>query len=153
MKPVPSLLNVCLLACLVPLFSTAAIVRKPDLALHFELNESEGTIANDASGNEFEGTLNGDPVWEAGLFGNGLRFDGNNDEIVVVHDVKLNVEAYTVSLWFKPEKNNENWTGVFGRPGRCYNFWLNRSNQNDWSIHHRFWDQAATNSGAPDSYV
>ena len=82
MKPVPSLLNVCLLACLVPRFSTAAIVRKPDLALHFELNESEGTIANDASGNEFEGTLNGDQ-FRAGLFGNGLRFDGENDEIVV----------------------------------------------------------------------
>ncbi|MBT5380904.1 MAG: DUF5011 domain-containing protein [Opitutae bacterium] len=143
-----TILPFSLLAIVVCLGST---VRKDDLVLYFPFNETEGAMAFDASANSFEGTVSGDPLWEAGKFGNALHLDGVNDQVIVNHDVKFDLAAYTVSVWIKPEKNNENWTGVIGRQGRCYNFWLNRSNQNDWGIHHRFWDQASSNSGAPDS--
>jgi hypothetical protein len=45
----------------------------------WKLNETNGTVASDSSGNNNPGTLFNGPVWVAGRFGNGLSFDGSND--------------------------------------------------------------------------
>ncbi len=77
---------------------------------NWNLNESSGTIANDISGNNNDGTLGngacpGDatcPSWTNGVSDGALIFDENNDDYIVVLD-NSNLESTnegTIELWF-----------------------------------------------------
>ena len=50
---------------------------------HWRLDEGAGTDAFDSSGNGFDGTLMGDPVWVTGVYGGALEFDGAGDYVDV----------------------------------------------------------------------
>jgi len=76
-----------------------------DLQVWWPLDESQGIVANDASGNGYDGTLLNGPVWQpsGGEFGGSLQFDGADD--VVTHNYGVPVPRTTFSIvhWLKPE--------------------------------------------------
>ena len=87
-----------------------------------------------------DGNVTGNPLRVPGVKGNAFLFDGIDDRIVVNNSPALYLDQYSVSFWINPERNDEYWTGVFGRSGRNYAIWLGDSNHpNRPFIHHRFW--------------
>ena len=93
-------------------------------------------------------------AYQDGIFGKALYFDGSNDRVKRTYKPQLAVEQYTVSIWMKSQKDNDDYAGVFGRNGRIYAFWAQNSNNNGgWYVHHRYWDSANTNAGVPERWV
>ena len=58
----------------------AASTAVADLVAYYPLDEGSGDTATDASGNGHNGTLNGDPRWIAGKFGQALEFPGRPEQ-------------------------------------------------------------------------
>ena len=70
----------------------------------WHLNEYSGNIVHDSSGNGNDGTLSG-ASWERGLFGNGLKFDNENDIVIVPDSDSLSITgAITIEIWIKTER-------------------------------------------------
>jgi hypothetical protein len=83
-----------------------------------------------------------------GIIGKARYFDGTNDFATVADNPSLRINNYTVSVWIWPDgAPSEAWKGIVGKPGRNFNIWLHSSGY----IHHRFHNDANTNSGAPDT--
>jgi hypothetical protein len=87
-------------------------IAKDALIAHWSFDEGTGTVANDDSGNGFNGTLkNGPnatgwkavlPTWAAdrtGAANKAIHFDGGNVE--VPYNTKLNPTSMTVAVWLK----------------------------------------------------
>jgi hypothetical protein len=75
----------------------------------WKLDEGSGNIAYDSSGNDYDATIYGNPVWKTGSPHGGsgyLDFDGNGDytdaNYIDGGDILL-PDVYTVTLWFKSE--------------------------------------------------
>ena len=108
---------------------------------HWTMDENSSTnIAINATGNVLlNGNIFGSPERKAGVKGGAFYFDGNDDRIVISNNSALELDKYTVSMWIYPEKNDEGFTGIFGRNGRNYSIWLGGSNHAVRPyIHHRF---------------
>jgi RHS repeat-associated protein len=76
-----------------------------NLVGYWNLNEGNGTTANDTSGNGNNGTLHNmdNSDWVTGKAGTGLDFDGTNDYVSIPHSASLNASNYlTVSAWVNP---------------------------------------------------
>jgi len=71
-----------------------------DLVVHWRLDEGSGTTAYDSSGNNNDGTLNGDPQWVAGHLGGALDFDGDGDYIETQRVVQ---DDFTLMAWIKAD--------------------------------------------------
>ena len=70
---------------------------------HWELNETTGTTAEDTHGAN-DGTLNNMEVgdWISAVWGNGLQFDGIDENVTVPDDNTLDLTDYlTLSAWMK----------------------------------------------------
>ncbi|MBN1867105.1 hypothetical protein JW916_07405 [Candidatus Sumerlaeota bacterium] len=71
----------------------------------WNLDETSGTQAADASGNANHGTLHNmtDAAHVAGYLGNALQFDGADDYVLVPHDPSIDFgdEDFTVMFWLK----------------------------------------------------
>jgi len=72
----------------------------------WKLNETNGTVASDSSGNNHPGTLFNGPVWAAGRFGNGLSVDGVNDYVDVGDPASGTLDfngsqSFSYGAWFK----------------------------------------------------
>jgi glucose/arabinose dehydrogenase/chitodextrinase len=67
-------------------------------------NETSGTTAADASGNNNTATLLNGLAHALGKYGNGLSFDGTNDYLSAPNSTSLNVagNALTISMWVNP---------------------------------------------------
>jgi hypothetical protein len=83
---------------------------KAELVGWWRFDEGSGTIANDSSGNGNTGTLNGDPQWVAGYYGNALEFDGTDDWIDCGNDQSLDLTTWTIAFWLKVNEN-KNFSG------------------------------------------
>jgi type II secretory pathway pseudopilin PulG len=70
---------------------------------HWKLDESSGSTAEDASGNENDGTLTNmnDSDWITGTLDGALDFDGYNDYVAVAHSDEFLADNGTVALWFR----------------------------------------------------
>ena len=63
-------------------------------------DEGNGNVAEDASGNELDGTLQGNPKWVNGKFGKALQLDGSGAYVEIpAHESPR--DAITVSIWVK----------------------------------------------------
>jgi len=81
-----------------------------ELVAHWKLDEGSGTTVVDATGNGHDGTLEGDPQWVAGYFGEALQFAGSPDRVVVPYSAQLNPEEdFTVSVWANVEPGSSGW--------------------------------------------
>ncbi len=83
------------------------------LVAHWKLNENEGRIASDSSGNGYACGLwnwanaSGEPKWVSGKYGNALSFDGINDYIEMPHSTSLGITGpITISAWIKARDPN-----------------------------------------------
>ncbi|MBI4973079.1 LamG domain-containing protein, partial [Candidatus Roizmanbacteria bacterium] len=141
----------------------------PGLVGQWNFNEPSGiTLSNLASttcGSSCNGTLAGftnttapDALagsgWTAAnaRWGSGaLMFNGTSNTVSIADTPSLRLTTYTVEVWFKGSQQNEVWKGIIGKPGRNFNAWLGNANGTAGYIHHRFHDQAGTNSGCPDT--
>ena len=77
------------------------------LLSHWKLDESTGTIAADSAGAN-NGTLTGfnfttNSGWVPGKIGNGLRFDGVNDSVILDSSQINLTNNFALSLWLKPQ--------------------------------------------------
>ncbi|SHK48169.1 Metallo-peptidase family M12 [Rubritalea squalenifaciens DSM 18772] len=85
-----------------------------NLKLYLNLDETSGTVANDASVYSNNGSLNGTDfgtVSVAGQYGNGADLDGVDDH-VTVSGMKLNSNTVTMTAWIKPEVTQPSWAGI-----------------------------------------
>jgi predicted outer membrane repeat protein len=71
------------------------------LIAYYPLDEGSGNTAADASGNELDGTVMGDPLWVAGMIGGALQLDGVNDYVDCGNPSALDFGTgdFTVSAW------------------------------------------------------
>ena len=71
----------------------------------YHFNEGSGSLANDASSNNNDGTIYGATYTSQGKFSYGLRFDGNNDRIKVSNSSSFSTinsnKELTVDMWVK----------------------------------------------------
>jgi hypothetical protein len=70
---------------------------------YWPFDEGSGNIARDYSGNGNNGTLVNGPTWTTGKVGGALSFDGVDDNVVVPHNLSLNItSSITIMAWIKP---------------------------------------------------
>ena len=88
------------------------------LVAYWPLDDGGGATASDASGNEYDGTLNGGPVWGVGMFGGALDFDGADDYVDCGNPGILNFGTgdFTISAWIKMPAASETNT-IFANGG------------------------------------
>jgi hypothetical protein len=79
---------------------------------YWRLDESSGTTASDSSGNGYNGTLNGNPSWQAaGGQRKGaldLEQDDGTADYVTLSTVPGSATDLTVAFWMKPDETNRN---------------------------------------------
>jgi hypothetical protein len=75
-----------------------------DLLVWWPLNEGQGTVAVDHSGNGYDGAFTGDPQWVAGHDGSALHFDGVDDSAAYDFPAAESLSAFTVVLWVKADQ-------------------------------------------------
>jgi len=76
-----------------------------DLVGHWKLDESGGTTVVDSSGNGGNGTVQGNPVWTAGMIGGAMQCDG--DDWVNCGNILPLTQRLTIMCWV----NSANLTG------------------------------------------
>ena len=73
-----------------------------NLVGHWKLDEGSGTTAKDASGNGNDGTLQGAPVWVAGVLGRALQFSGSNSVNCGPAANLAFTQTVSITLWVNP---------------------------------------------------
>jgi hypothetical protein len=119
--------------------------------LHWKLDETAGTIANDSSGNDNGGSLFGDAKWAqcCGRVCGALDLDGDGDYAKVDVPVGLNFApgSFTTSAWVKARIVADGWKTImeYDRDGwdrNRFGMWLNK----DGKFHFRVgWDTCDSN--------
>lgn len=74
-------------------------------------DEGNGDIAQDTSGNDYNGELINEPEWVEGKFGQALKFDGSTT-YVNAGEVPLSSNSVSVSVWLYTETPSPGWTHV-----------------------------------------
>ena len=69
---------------------------------HWKLDDANGLIVADASGNGLAGALVNRPVWTSGWLGGGLSLNGTNDYVQIPNPGPLSPQKLTLSLWVNP---------------------------------------------------
>jgi hypothetical protein len=84
---------------------------------HWTFDEGIGSTLRDISGNGHDGSIVG-AVWDTGVSGTALRFNGAGDHVVVAHhDMFSNLSAITVEAWVWVETHSNEYMAVVGRWG------------------------------------
>ena len=91
-----------------------AIDSKSSLLVWWPLDEGEGTVAVDQSGNGYDGAFVAEPLWVDGYAGSALKFDGVDDYAAYEWAPAESIEAFTVAFWVKAE--------TLGQPQYCSPF-------------------------------
>jgi hypothetical protein len=79
------------------------------------LDEGEGGITADASGNGNDGTLMGSPNWIAGQSGDALEFTGSGTYVDCGNAEALNVGVFSVSFWYNLPSSTQGWNHMVSR--------------------------------------
>ena len=81
------------------------------LAAYWKLDETEGSIAHDSSGNNHNGTLTGSPQWVVGHIGGALQFNGTTD-YVSTPNINLTSNTVTITAWVRRSGDQTGWAGI-----------------------------------------
>ena len=94
--------------------TTTTLIDLADLVGLWHLDEN----ADDSSGNNNHGTINGAVCGVAGQFGNACSFDGNNDYISIPDDMVDLTADFSVAIWINPDDNSQNprWFSILNNP-------------------------------------
>jgi hypothetical protein len=83
---------------------------------HWKLDEAQGTVAADSSGNGNDGLVVGNPVWRpaSGWLGGALDFNGRGDYIKVSNPKGFNFApgSFSVSTWVYPKETQGRWHAI-----------------------------------------
>ena len=102
------------------------------LAGHWDMDEGNGSMINDKSGNNNHGTLTNGPKWTKGKSGTALQFDGKDDYVDCGSDASLNIyDALSIEAWVRPDANKR--ADVVSRY-----YYSGATNNGGYSL--RFWD-------------
>ncbi len=83
---------------------------------HYKLDDGEGVIAVDSSGNGLDGILIGDPLWSAGVLGGALDFDGVDDYVDCGNDTLFDfTDAFSLSVWINWRTPIGDWQTVVAK--------------------------------------
>ncbi|MFZ2149517.1 MAG: PA14 domain-containing protein, partial [Sedimentisphaerales bacterium] len=100
----------------------AAATAVAELVAYYPLDEGSGTIAADASGNGYDGEIQGTPNWvnSKSGFGKALYFDGQNPATGWVNcgtwDTSENTGQLTIALWLRWDGAVADvWQGIMGK--------------------------------------
>ena len=92
----------------------------------WQLDEGAGTTTKDSSGNGNEGTLEGNPTWVGGPFGNALAFA--NQRVTIKASTTLTADLFqgpfTFTVWINPKRTGNTWQQIFRA-------WRTAGNSND----------------------
>jgi hypothetical protein len=91
--------KVIFLTCFI-LFFFVVSNASAELVAHYKLDETEGTLALDSSGNGFDGTVEGEPNWVPGLMGGAMEFDEENYVVLPGEDMGMTSDVGSVAMWF-----------------------------------------------------
>ena len=90
--------------------SSAANATDPSLVGWWRLDETSGKTARDSSGNGNDGTLFGNPQWDAGMIGGALHLDDASSDYVEIpfseHLKVLNESDFTHTAWVNFDEVN-----------------------------------------------
>ena len=76
---------------------------KESLVVYFDFEERVGKTANDLSGNNNHGKLEGDTNWTEVNFGKAFKFGGKNGIVRVEHSKDFEfVDGITITAWIRP---------------------------------------------------
>jgi len=92
--------------------TTLAHAQGPSLVVHYELDETSGTLVSDSSGNGLDTQTVGGASWMPGLIGGGLDLDeGLHGHAASPHDPLHDVAQLTIAAWVNVDEL-ENWDGI-----------------------------------------
>ncbi|MBN2104688.1 T9SS type A sorting domain-containing protein [bacterium] len=91
----------CLACCIFVLgMATAASAQ---LLVHYKLDETSGTVAADASGNGFDGTIEGTPGFVEGKFDGAMEFWGSENVTFPAEAMGMTSFIGSVAFWMKAD--------------------------------------------------
>jgi len=132
-------LNALVLSLLIMVLVIPCIVNAAEkgLVLYFPFEEGAGDQVLDASGNENDGVITGNPTWVASLdkFGEALQFDGS--VVVTAPHVPFDDRSFTIMMWMNPVND-----------GRQEFFTQNQSGATNLSLHLRLGGPAGDSAPA-----
>ena len=98
----------------------------------WKLDETEGTLASDSSGNGHNGTLLNGPTWTTGQLSGALSFDGTNDQVTCADSPALRISGeMTIAFWMKKSAESKDASFVVGKGNikvRNYIIWEEAGN-------------------------
>jgi alpha-galactosidase len=100
--------------------NTLKTFKHTSLIAHWKLDDGQGLIANDSSGNALNGTLLSGPTWVDSDIGGTLSFDGVDDYVTTntyFPDLTL---PFSISLWVNPAASQVRYADVLGNHGEPY---------------------------------
>jgi hypothetical protein len=108
----------------------APTIRDP--IAYWPLDDTSGSSAMDASGNQHTGVAAGSPYWMASsAVGVGLEFDGVDDQVTVANSVALQLtNTMSLAFWMKQTADTTGWTRIMGKgdnASRNYVVWIEGS--------------------------
>jgi len=92
----------------------AAIERETIIGIWL-LDEGDGDVAEDSSGNGHDGELVGGPKWIDGKFGDALQFSGSA-QVKMPLLPEFDLETWSLVGWYKGEPTGDKWQGILGKP-------------------------------------
>lgn len=108
-------------------------VSRADLVAYWAFDDGPGSsIANDSSGNEYHGTLQGSPTWVTGRIGGALQFDGVNDYVSTGQSLLNNLSEFTLACWVRADVYT-NKVGFVGQ-NDCIEFGFNANDLRCWNL-------------------
>ena len=103
-----------------------AQVADPNLIGWWTFDEEGVGIAEDSSGHDVTGTINGNPKWVAGILGSALDFDGMDDCVTTGQGLLNNLPQFTMACWMNAANYTVNRTGLVGQ-NDCLEFGFNNN--------------------------
>jgi hypothetical protein len=97
------------------------------------LDEGDGKVTEDVSGNGFDGELQGNATWVDGKFGKALSFEGATDYVIipVSNDLKP-TETFTLTAWVNPKNgpSSNNHMAIIGLGSSGPRYYVDKSASN-----------------------
>ncbi|MCG8375045.1 MAG: LamG domain-containing protein, partial [Chlorobiales bacterium] len=136
------------------LLTGVAAAQTEDPIAWWKLDDGEGTVAKDSSGNGNDGTLAGDPTWVEGTLGGALDFDGNGDHVDCGNDAIFELaDGFSLAVWINWRQRSGGWQAVVSKGDNSWRLARGASTSKmDFGFTaggSRGWQAARTNSDVP----